>query len=147
MLRVTLDRFAQSEDGTIGRLYVPGLEELKTLEEEDRGNERGESRIPPGTYVCRRTVYHRHGIKTFEVTGVPGRSRILFHTGNTEEDTQGCILVGLRVGPLAVLDEETGERRQKIAVLNSKPAFDRFMAALEDVDEFELEVLDNARDI
>lgn len=120
-------------------LPVPGL---RSLEEEWRDNERGESRIPAGTYVCRRTVYHRHGFETFEITGVIGRDRILFHPGNTEEDTDGCVLLGMRAGLLEVVDEETGERRRKMAVVESQRAFALFMEALAGIDVFELEVTD-----
>ncbi len=32
---------------------------------------------------------------TWEITNVPGRSAILIHTGNTEEDSEGCVIIGL----------------------------------------------------
>lgn len=142
MLRLTLRRLADSPDGTTGRILGLDSGVLYTLEEEWRNNEANESRIPAGTYICRRTVYQKHNYETFEITGVPNRNRILFHPGNTEEDTQGCVLLGTGIGPLEVTDEETGERRRKIAVTGSKAAFRLFMGTLLGVDEFELTITD-----
>jgi hypothetical protein len=137
----TLRRVAESPDGTYGRLEGHGLA-VCTCEEEDRQNERGESRIPAGTYICRRTTYHRHGYETFEITGVEDRDRILFHPGNTEEDSDGCVLPGLDFGMVEVTDEETGERRLKLGVIASKIAFQGFMEHFEGIDEFRLTITD-----
>ncbi len=137
-----LERILRNDDGTFGRLIFDGLPRvLHTLEEEWLDNEVGESSIPAGTYICRRTIYYRYGYETFEVTDVPSRSHILFHPGNTEEDTQGCILVGLASGPLLVFDEETGIERRKLAVFRSLPAFRLLMHSLKDIDDFELEIV------
>lgn len=142
-MKILLDRFAESVDGTFGRLYIP-IESKSmfayTLEEEWRDNEPNESRIPVGTYVCERTAYHKmDDLPTFEIMNVPGRSRILFHPGNTEEDTQGCVLLGGGMGPLAVEDEDdAGRKRMKLGIYGSRPAFRRFMAALEGVGSFDL---------
>jgi hypothetical protein len=132
-MKFLLRRFAESADGTFGHLRMHSFD-LCTCEEEDRNNERGESRIPAGTYTCRRSVYYRHGHETFEVTGVQNRSRILFHPGNTEEDSDGCILPGMDFGMVSVVDEETGERRKKLGVVQSRDAFWLFMQALDGVD-------------
>lgn len=138
-----ISRFAHSPDGTFGRFTkADGTILFDVLEEEWKDNERNESCIPAGRYVCRRTIYFRHGHETFEITGVPHRSRILFHVGNTEEDTDGCVLVGQGFGMLEVTDEETGERRDKIGVYNSRVSFRLFMEMLDGVDEFELIVED-----
>lgn len=137
MIRHRLQRFAEGLDGTLGTLMG-----LATLEEEDRNNERGESRIPAGVYTCRPSRYHAGGYDTWEVTDVPGRSRILIHAGNTEENTAGCILVGLQHGTLEVVDEETGQRRRKSAVLRSRDGFRQFMDLLSNLDAWELEIAD-----
>ena len=50
---------------------------------------------------------------TFEVLDVPNRSGILFHMGNTVDDTKGCILVASYYGVLNSLP----------AVLHSYAAF------------------------
>lgn len=136
MRRHRLTRFDAGPDGTLGR-----FEQWRTLEEEDRGNARNVSSIPLGTYVCRRVDSPGFG-KTFEVTGVPGRSHILFHPLNTEEDTEGCIGIGTRFGVLQVRDEDTGEPAHKLAILRSRDAFLDFLAFFDGCDEWLLEVVD-----
>jgi len=133
MRTLKLVRFAKTPDGVLGRLA-----RWCTLEEEDLGNRPNVSCIPPGTYRCVRTRYYAGGYDTYEVTGVPGRARILIHVGNTEENTDGCILLGSRFGVLTVRDEESGQTRPKLAVLESKRAFDDFMRELAGAREFTL---------
>jgi hypothetical protein len=84
----------------------------------DDADPRGEQfvKIPPGRYVCRRTYFHRGGFDTYEVTGVEGHSRLLFHKGNVEADSEGCILVGQRF-----------DQWGRPAVLESALAFSVFM--------------------
>jgi len=69
--------------------------------------------------------------ETFEIKDVPGRSHILFHTGNTVEDTQGCILLGRSLW------------NAKNGIRESKPAFADFMEALKGKNKFTLIVENN----
>lgn len=138
MRRLTLQRLAESPDGTLGRILELGL---CTLEEE-AADPLGHPRVPAGSYTCERDYYHRGDYETFEIKDVEGRSRILFHIGNTEEDTAGCVLVGLEHGVLAVRDEETKVHRTKTAVLRSTEGFRRFMRALDGEDSFRLAIYD-----
>jgi hypothetical protein len=146
MKRVVLERFLATTHGVFGVLTVDGYH-LFTCEEEDLGNRVGVSCIPPGLYLLRRTVYQKYGYETFEVTDVPGRTRILFHPGNTEEDTEGCILVGLSLGVLDVKDEDSGERAKKLAVLSSRKAFNFFMEKLAGKNEVELVIAHYATEL
>lgn len=100
-----------------------------TLERPWRDNRRNESCIPTGYYFAKRTLSPKFG-DTFEVVNVPGRSHILFHTGNINDDTHGCIIVG----------EEFGKLHGKIAVLSSRRGFNEFMDRLAGVDHFALYV-------
>ena len=109
-----------------------------TLENPWRDNLPSISCIPPGIYEvlrCRKSPEYgfrdspRFG-DTYNVVNVPGRSYILFHKGNTERDTKGCILVGTYFGELAGLP----------AVLRSSDAFDRFKAWADRDERFTLEI-------
>ena len=66
--------------------------------------------------------------ETFRVQNVPGRSGILFHVGNTAEDTEGCILLGLKLGQAINIP----------GIAESKIGFMKFMTLTRDWDSFEL---------
>jgi len=80
-------------NGTNGVLIIDGIPICVTLEPTWRNNEPNISCIPAGVYECKRVLSQKYG-DTIEVTGVPGRSHILFHAGNKTADTKGCILLG-----------------------------------------------------
>jgi hypothetical protein len=87
-------------------------------------------KIPPGRYRCERTRFIRGGYDTFEITGVVGHDRLLFHLGNVELDSEGCPLLGQRFGML----------RGSPSVLQSGLAFAEFMASMGFRESFALEV-------
>jgi hypothetical protein len=64
-----------------------------TLERPWADNQQNVSCIPAGRYRCRKLRSPKFG-STYEICDVPGRTHVLFHAGNTIEDTAGCILVG-----------------------------------------------------
>lgn len=89
-------------------------------------------KIPPGTFTC---VRGRHVLPsgpfvTFEVTGVAGHDGLLFHKGNVENDSEGCILLGLQFGNVAGVP----------GILQSASAFLFFMSRQSDNDTFQLTV-------
>lgn len=67
--------------------------------------------IKAGTYRCVRSFYYKGGYQTFEII-VEGHTRILFHKGNIEEHSLGCVIVaesfGVFGGKTAVLDASHG---------------------------------------
>lgn len=138
-----LARFLDCAHGNFGLLMHEGDSEdhyIFTCEDDWRENQSLVSCIPPGTYVLRRVQSPKFG-ETFEITGVPGRTHVLLHWGNTEEDTEGCVLVGSVLGVRYIAkDEDTGKPGKKLAVLQSKPAFARFMEAMKGVNETPIEV-------
>jgi hypothetical protein len=141
-VKLILRRTYVCPDGVFGKLYVPGSDPLYTAEDDWKENQPNESCIPAGVYTLKRTTYHKYKIPTFEVTNVPGRQRILVHSGNSEEDTQGCILVGLSRGPILVQDEDHPDKPwvRKIGVLDSRLAFRRFMVQMAAVETAELTI-------
>lgn len=78
-----------------GGLTVDGVHECFTLEDELREDKvMGETAIPAGSYQLGLRKSPKFGPDTIEVLGVPGFSDILIHSGNRDEDTAGCVLVG-----------------------------------------------------
>lgn len=103
-------RFSSQKDSTNGILFDISGGDRKflcyTLEDEHRDEKvSGETRVPAGTYdLVLRTVggfHSRYSKKYGEmhkgmlwVWDVPNFEYILIHTGNTDEHTAGCLLVG-----------------------------------------------------
>lgn len=103
-------RFSSQKDSTNGILFdiTNGKRTFLcyTLEDEHRDDKvAGETRIPSGTYnITLRTVGGFHGRYEKKygemhkgmlwVRDVPNFEYILIHTGNTDEHTAGCLLVG-----------------------------------------------------
>lgn len=61
---------------------------------------------------------------------VPGRSHILFHAGNTAEDTEGCILLGRGFGRV----------QGKPAITQSKQAMMWFMSLTDGYDRIYINI-------
>jgi len=129
--QLRLVRVTEHNGATLGVLCVDGSAEVVTLEEAWRDNERNISCIPQGRYSIQLHKSPRYGL-TYHVLDVPDRSEILFHVGNTAEDTRGCILLGLQYGKF----------KDQNAVLASKSAFDRFMKVMDGELVAELIIID-----
>ena len=79
---------------------------------------------------------HHNGVEfsTFEITGVAGHSGILFHAGNFNKDSDGCVLIGKQIIPNPA-DPSTE------MITGSKQEFAQWLARLEGVVSFQLEVI------
>lgn len=146
-MKAILYRFADTPFGVFGVLDLfdalgKHVLRLPTAEDDWLDNRKEVSCIPAATYVVKRDVWHKMKIPAFHITGVPNRDRILIHFGNTEEDVKGCVIVGLKHAALEVPDEDApgSPKTLKWAVVQSRPAFDKLMAALEKVDTFDLDI-------
>jgi hypothetical protein len=126
MKSIYLHRVAYHQDGTFGVLLDESEPFAVTLEPEWLDNKK-DSCIPEGRYVCERFTSGKHG-KTWMVKDVPGRSFILFHKGNTEEDSEGCILLG----------EQFFRSGDKASIANSGAGFAEFLDRLKDDSAFML---------
>jgi len=129
MKNFILKRIASNIDGTFGVLIDDTIPFCLTVERPWLNNQSGISCIPDGFYICKRGQFTKHG-NTFEVTHVPERTAILFHKGNIDDDSHGCIIVG----------EQYGYLDTNIAVLASGIAFEEFLNRLKDINEFELTI-------
>jgi len=98
---------------------------LATLENTWLNNEPFISCIPAGSKICKRVDSPRYG-NTFEVTDVEGRTHILFHWGNYEKNTLGCILLGMEQAP------------EEDMIKTSRKGFGQFIKYTSTVNEFEL---------
>lgn len=129
--RVTNYYQSKNANGIMGVLIKqPGFVPFcNTLELTWRNNTRFVSCIPSGIYMCERMISPSKG-ETFEITDVFNRSDILFHKGNIDDDTEGCILLGEGFG---YVDNEP-------AITQSKFAFDEFMTLMEGVLSFRLDL-------
>lgn len=101
MKTLTLTRIAKRADYTIGRLEDEnGVKICDTLEPTWRDYKGGElkvprkSAVPEGTYPVVVTKSKKFGKYLPLLVGVPGFEGIRIHSGNTVNDTEGCILVG-----------------------------------------------------
>lgn len=126
-MELTLTRKYKKTDYTIGALSIDGVYFCDTLEDTDRGLTQtmsaeeiaavkvsGATAIPSGTYTItlgvvspkfsKRKQYEFCGGRLPRLLNVPGFDGVLIHIGNTEEDTEGCILVGWNVIAGRVID-------------------------------------------
>ena len=109
-MKLKVFRFSSEVDSTSGLLFEEtdlGNRFLcYTLEDERRALKvRGETRVPAGVYsikLRKEGGFHARYTKKYggfhigmlHITNVPGFEYILIHTGNTDEHTAGCLLVG-----------------------------------------------------
>lgn len=120
-------------DGIVGTLSNDeGDQVAVTLEHSYNGR----PKLPAGQYLCVRGMHQLHStpepFETFEITGVPEHMGILFHWGNWNDDSNGCVLLGR-----AVCGSEKGTM-----ITSSRATFARFMLDLDGVDTFTLTVED-----
>jgi hypothetical protein len=109
-MKLTLLRFSDDGDSTLGCIYINGIPECFILEDQwQKEKVKHETRIPAGTYkITLRTVgsfherYSKHKdarVRAMHkgmlwLRDVPGFEYILIHCGNNDDHTSGCLLTG-----------------------------------------------------
>ena len=106
-MRLTLIRIANRPTYCIGKLYIDGVYVCDTLEDTDRGlsdimdveeikklKVYGKTAIPTGIYPVTITYSQKFKKNLPLLLNVKGYEGIRIHSGNTDKDTLGCILVG-----------------------------------------------------
>ena len=127
---IEIIRLEESEQGTFGVLRFQKQVTMFTLERPDLVNVPTISSIPPQQYICERWTSPKFG-NTFIVKNVPNRAFILFHPGNSVDDTEGCILLGMKVS------------KTEREILDSVEAFNHFMQLLNGVNQFHLTIYEH----
>lgn len=132
-MNLTLIRRDHKSVGIFGELQdADGRHLAVTLEHAyPDGNEGFCAKIPDGEFKCVLGGHLLHGMttpfETFEITGVEGHSNLLFHWGNWNQDSEGCVLVG---------EDVVGGNM----ITNSRETFSKLMAIQSGLDEFQLVV-------
>lgn len=112
-MRLEVFRKSRSNRATIGELHVDGVFECFTLEDPvreipgepvERWKIPGQTAIPAGLYAVTLDMSPRFGREMPHILNVPGFSGVRIHCGNTDADTEGCILLGRSIaGPDLIL--------------------------------------------
>ena len=121
MTKITVRRFKSTDDATLSEICVDGKFFCFGLEDEHREEKIvGETRIPAGEYFIklrdeggmtkRYAKYPLHEGMLW-LQDVPGFTYIYIHVGNTDDHTEGCLLVG------------NGARADQMTVMNSVDAY------------------------
>lgn len=99
-MELRVNRFKYGEKSTLGRLFVNGEIECYTLEDVKRADGvkvQDATCIPAGTYNVIIDASVRFKRDMPHVLDVPGFTGIRIHSGNTDADTDGCILLGEKI--------------------------------------------------
>jgi hypothetical protein len=115
-----LQRIASRPDGIASVLFLDGFPRFCCLEHAYDINGFYHPKLSPGIYTCRRG---QHKLKTggylltYEICNVLRDSGILFHYGNLEQNSEGCILVGKNFDLIG----------SQMAVMNTRTAWQMLM--------------------
>ena len=105
-MKLTVVRTQFGTDATNGLLFINGIFECYTLEDQYQAVKvMHETCIPEGTYDIKfrktggfdskyRERYKNAHYGMLHIQDVPNFTYILIHTGNTDEHTSGCLIVG-----------------------------------------------------
>jgi hypothetical protein len=101
-MQIDLHRVKMSEKATLGDLYINGTLTCHTLEDPVRielGQPKimKETAIPAGNYKVIIDFSNRFQKLMLHVLDVPQFTGIRIHKGNTDKDTEGCILLGMKI--------------------------------------------------
>lgn len=113
-MELTLKRVRFGDYITTGQLYVNGVYFCFTLEDKvrepakgyksvDEWKVKGETAIPYGLYKVVLEDSPKFGSETMTLVDVPGFNKIRIHSGNTQNDTEGCIIVGYKITDTGVI--------------------------------------------
>jgi len=95
-MKIEVKRLHRTENSTIGELTIDGKFECYTLEDKERDVKiKGETAIAKGTYKVIINQSNRFKKLLPLLINVPNFEGVRIHPGNSNHDTEGCILVGM----------------------------------------------------
>jgi hypothetical protein len=126
-MKLLLKRIHRTDVSTIGELYVDGVFECYTLEDIERDVKiKSETAISKGTYKVIITMSNRFKRLLPLLMNVPNFQGVRIHSGNTNHDTEGCILVG--------------QTRSKDFIGKSRKAFDILFKKMQKAKSITIEI-------
>ena len=115
---ITVKRLYKTKTSTIGELLIDNVFECFTLEDTERAVKiKGETAIPKGTYRVIINESNRFKRLLPLLIDVPNFEGVRIHSGNSNHDTEGCILVG--------------QTRNKNYIGQSRKAFDKLFKKMQ----------------
>ena len=124
-MELLLKRLYRTENSTIGELTIDGQFECFTLEDKERDVKiKGETAIPRGAYPIIINKSNRFKRLLPLLLDVKNFEGVRIHSGNTNHDTEGCILVG--------------QTRNKDFIGQSRKAFDKLFKKMQRADKITL---------
>lgn len=139
-MKLTLNRIYKAPTYTIGKLFIDGIYFCDVLEDVvrdinkdgdllDDGEQKvyGQTAIPYGTYKVILNLSNRFKRIMPLLLNVPHFEGIRIHSGNTDKDTHGCLLVG--------------KNTVKGKVTESKKTFEQLMQKLDGQKNITIDIL------
>ena len=124
MLEITVYRQSFYPTATAGQLFVDDVYQCDTLEDKVRPDGEkipGQTAIPYGRYRVVMDYSNRFKKVMPHILDVPMFVGVRIHSGNTDKDTEGCLLVGT-----------VDKRRGVIVGGTSRPAYDALVAIIKE---------------
>jgi len=145
-MELTLKRDESGAHSTLGELYIGDKLECFSLEDmvrvddpatsADEGKKvYGQTAIPAGRYEIIITYSNRFGADMPLLLNVPGFHGIRIHSGNTDADTLGCILVGVAWHAESLRDSKVAYNRLFDALLKARQTGEQVWITIENADE------------
>lgn len=127
-MQITVKRLYKTDTSTIGELLIDGVFECFTLEDAERKVKiKAETAIPKGSYKVIINESNRFKRLLPLLLNVPDFEGVRIHSGNSNHDTEGCILVG--------------QTRNKNYIGQSRKAFDKLFKKMQAAKDITLTIL------
>ena len=127
-MKLLLKRMHKTDISTIGELYIDGVFQCYTLEDIERDVKiKSETAIAKGKYKVMITMSNRFKRYMPLLLNVPNFQGVRIHAGNTNHDTEGCILVG--------------QTRSKDFIGQSRKAYEKLFKKLQAAKDISIEIV------